>query len=478
MRAYGLVALLVLARGTPLGGQQPSLRQDPDVATSLSVLESWIEVELKARNIPGLAMAIVHDQDVLWSRGFGFADVEKRIPTDPGTTLYRIGSLTKVFTSIAVMQLVEQGRLDLEDPVQAHLPWFRIKERFPDAPPITVRQLLTHTSGLPKESPFPYFTTFEFPTLEQIRQALAHQEPLFPPETTHHYSNLGLVLAGEVVAAVSGLPWREYVDRKILKPLGMTRSTAQPVGPEDGLATGYGYRGPDGSRRTFPRYDLGGLSAAGSVASTVEDLARFAAWQFRLLRRGPAEVLEAATLRRMQRVHWIQDSWTGGQGLGFFVRPWRAGTLVGHGGEIMGFLTAFQLSPDRRIAVIALTNANDQNPSVYVNQAFDLVVPEILEALEGKDGSPGNPDWQPYLGRYRDFWGEYQIAVLDGMLKIFLLNRDPAGAYCDLEPVSAHVFRFSSDGCGRYGETLTFQMAPDGSVSRVKYVENLLEPLR
>src|SRR5262249_42193189 len=161
---------------------------------------------------------ILYDQDLVWAKGFGYADVDKRTPATP-RTIYRIASISKLFTSTAILQLRDQGKLQLDDPVAKHLPWFKVKSRHADAPAaVTVRHLLTHTSGLPRESPFPYWTDLKFPTREQLMQALVTQESVYPPETKWKYSNLALALAGEVVAAVSGEPYEEYVQKHILDP--------------------------------------------------------------------------------------------------------------------------------------------------------------------------------------------------------------------------------------------------------------------
>ena len=147
-------------------------------------------------------MAIVHDQDLIWSRAWGSADLEANKPAEPDT-IYSICSISKLFTSVAVMQLRDEGKLKLDDPVEKHLPWFDLKKTFPDSPPITIEGLLTHSSGLPRESDHPYWTgpDFPFPTREQIIERLSNQETLYPAETYFQYSNLGLTLAGEFAVA-------------------------------------------------------------------------------------------------------------------------------------------------------------------------------------------------------------------------------------------------------------------------------------
>src|SRR5262249_11442816 len=171
-----------------------ALEAHADVAAQIDLFSAWIEAQMAYSGQPGLAIGMVYDQEVVWARGFGYANVEARVPTTP-QTIYRIASITKLFTSTAIMQLRDAGALQLDDPLTKHLPWFTVQQRATDAPPITIRHLLTHTSGLPREAAFPYWTEADaFPTAEQIRATVPQQETVLPPETRWTYSNLALTL--------------------------------------------------------------------------------------------------------------------------------------------------------------------------------------------------------------------------------------------------------------------------------------------
>jgi CubicO group peptidase (beta-lactamase class C family) len=157
-----------------------------------------------------LAIGIVYDQDLIWSKGFGYADLEtqQEVTTQ---TLFRIASISKLFTSMAIMQLRDAGKLQLDDPLRRHLKWFTIKNDFADGPEITIRQVLTHSAGLPREAAFPYWTDHVFPSREEMIKALPGQEMIFEPETRWKYSNLGMALLGEVISRVSGMSYEDYV---------------------------------------------------------------------------------------------------------------------------------------------------------------------------------------------------------------------------------------------------------------------------
>src|SRR5262245_15512289 len=163
--AVTLLALLpapAAAQAPPAGVEQAG---SAEVAAAITVLDAWIAAQVERRELPGLAVGIVHDQRLLWAKGYGWADADRRVPVTPATA-FRVGSISKLFTATAILQLRDAGKLRLDDPVAAHLPWFQVKLADPDAPPITIRHLLTHTAGLPREAGTPYWTDGRFPERE------------------------------------------------------------------------------------------------------------------------------------------------------------------------------------------------------------------------------------------------------------------------------------------------------------------------
>ena len=221
-----------------VAGKAQNVEQNPRVRQAIRLLEIWLDAQRDYEQIPGLSVAVVHDQDVVWKGAYGFADLAKKTPASPDT-IYSICSISKLFTSIAVMQQRDAGKLRLDDPVAKHLPWFTIKRTDPDGPEITIEGLLTHSSGLPREAAFPYWTgpEFTFPAREQIIEKVKAQSTYFTAQTYFQYSNLGLTLAGEVAAAAAGKPYSDYVRERILLPLGLNDTSPEmPKSPR--LATG------------------------------------------------------------------------------------------------------------------------------------------------------------------------------------------------------------------------------------------------
>src|SRR5262247_62286 len=257
-----LAIVLIFLLHTVLPAQQPAIvldKNDPELRAILTEIEADAEsARLKAK-IPGMSIVIVHDQDVLLAKGFGYADLEKKIPADP-QTVYRIGSVTKSFTALMLMQLRDAGKLQLDDPIEKYLPEFKIKSRFPDARPATFRQVAAHYSGLPREAPLPYENqeTDEQPSVEEQLKCLKDVEMLFPAMTMYSYSNLGYNIMGLALSRVAKQPYDQYVAAQILKPLGMNYSGfALTEQMKKHFAVGYRPAGKDGTheRSSQPKVD-------------------------------------------------------------------------------------------------------------------------------------------------------------------------------------------------------------------------------
>ena len=444
-----------------------ALTRDPRVVQALSLLTAWFDAEQAHRRLPGVSLAVVHDQELLFARGFGYAHVETKSPATP-QTMYSICSISKLFTSVAVMQQRDAGRLRLDDPVAKHLPWFSIGGMPEGAPPVTVFGLLTHSSGLPRESDSPYWTgpDFPFPTSERIRERVGGQEMLYRPETVFQYSNLGLTLAGEVAAAAGRKPWAELVRTGILDPLAMKDTETEHLDRYRGgrLASGYTAPRRDGTREKVPPYEVRGVAPAAGMTSTVEDLGRFASWQFRLLETGRTELLDVDTLREMQRVQFMDPGWKTSWGLGFQV--WRSGekTFVGHNGNCPGYQTQLLEQPDEKLATVFMTNTNGIDAQRYAQTAYDVVAPAVRKALDDPRGGRAHvAAFARYAGRYDD-WRAGEANVFpwdDGLALLPTPSEKPLEALVKLKPSGEHRFRRIRDD-GSLGEEVRFEVDASG----------------
>jgi CubicO group peptidase (beta-lactamase class C family) len=476
-----LLPLLAMTAPPPAPAQAPAAH--PRVEEAIHLAGKWLDAERAYRRIPGVSAAVVSDQAVVWSAGFGHADLATQRPATP-STVYSICSISKLFTSIAALQLRDQGRLRLDDPVERHLPWFTIARSDPGSGPVTIEGLLTHASGLPREAAFPYWSGphFAFPTREAIIRELSSQRTLYPAATWFQYSNLGMTLLGEIVAAAGGRPFDEYVRSGILQPLGLASTWPDMPEAERGrrLATGYGAHQRDGDRPVLPFYLSRGIAPAAGFASTAEDLARFAAWQFRLLRQGGTEVLDANTLREMHRVHWVDPDFSTHWGLGFSV--WRTDntTFVGHGGACPGYRTQLLLEPKQRVAAIAMANAIDVNAGALARGLYEIMGPALKAAADtAAPPKPADPALRAYLGTYESWWGGERELVLweGGLASVNLPAERPVAAIEKLRRTGEHTFRrVRADG--ELAEEWRFTMGPDGRAATLVQNYNVSRRLR
>ena len=478
MRAKTLFAAALLILSAPiLAHPGEKLAEHPDFKDAVTVFDLWVEQHITHRDLPGLSIAVISDQDIVWSKGYGFSDLEQRIPATP-STVYRIGSITKLFTSTAILQLRDAGKLRLDDPVSLHIPWFEVPNPSPDAPEITILQLLTHTSGLSREADFPYWTDHVFPTRDELAASVPEQLALNPPESTYHYSNLGMSLLGEIVTRVSGQPWAEYVQTHILDPLAMESSSSAPgEALLERLATAYLIEDGDGNREVMEYYDAGAIAPAGAIVSTVEDLGRFASLQFRDGPAGGSQILKGSTLREMHRPHWLYPSWTAGMGLGFRVSHRDGKVFVGHGGSIGAHVTNLLTVPSEKIAVVVAINADNGSPYTVASQAYSVFGPAIVEATRkpAPPKAPADPAWQRFVGLYQDPWGwEYRVLILDDELVMYGYDYPPwenaSTGYSTLTPVDGTTFKRPNK------ELVIFELDDNGEVIRIKRNNNYLFP--
>jgi CubicO group peptidase (beta-lactamase class C family) len=433
--------------------------RSPEVAGAIRVLDSWIQATAREREEPGLSIGIVYDQELIWAKGYGFADLEKHIPASPAT-LYRIASVSKLFTSSAIMQLRDAGKLRLDDPVSQYLPWFRI-------PNVTIRHLITHTSGLPRELDIPYWNDLHFPSREEMIRLVPELKPVFPPETVFKYSNLALAIAGEVVAAASGEPFQQYIERHILGPLAMRSTRVHPDAATPSLAIGYRKRVPGQPREREDFIDAGGLTPAANLASSVEDLAKFCELQFRDAPAGGAQILRGATLREMRRVEWLQKDWQSGQALGFWIRKVGDRTRFGHDGSVPGYKSQIEMDGDTKMAAIVLINGYEADPLFYVNQAFAIVGPALAKAAEKPKPTPTpDPSWQKYVGTYSWKHVDVEIMLIAGELTMVSPDAtNPWDSRVKLAAVGPDTFKIS--GGSQNGELVKFDLDASGKVTKL-----------
>src|SRR5262245_37446718 len=315
---------------------QPSVPAAEPYKAAVAELEKLIAHEVADKRLPALSVALVDDQQVVWAKGFGFRDSAMKIPAT-AETVYRVGSVSKLFTDVAVMQLVEEGKLDLDAPVAKYVPDFKpaYKE---GQKPITLRMLMAHRSGLVREAPVGnYFDPTE-PSLEKSVLSLNGIELVYLPGERTKYSNAAIGLVGLTLQKSQNEKYETYVQRRVLDVLGMKSSSFTPtedVKKKRAEAVMWTYHG-----REFPAptFELG-TPPAGCMYSTVLDLAKFQSCLFAGGKSGGKHVLNPDTIAEMFRPHFVKTDGQRGFGLGFVIGDFEGTKRVGHGGAIYGFST-------------------------------------------------------------------------------------------------------------------------------------------
>ena len=374
-----LVSGILLLTSCATAPKKPASLARSDFSYTKKYLSWFIPREMSRADVPGLSIALIGDQGMLWSQGFGYADVERRIPaTDQ--TIYGIGSVTKLFTAIGIMQAVEQGRIVLDAPLSAYVPEFSMRSRFASAAPITPRNLLTHHAGLPGDFLKGMWTLRPIP-FAQILPRLKDEYVSYPPNQVYSYSNLGYSLLGRILEKTSGQDYVSYMNRSVLAPLGMTHSSFA-IDPDRQRQFAVGYRqGRPGAEKYFLR-DV----PAGALFSSATDMGRFIHALLADGRIGTNILLRPDTLREMWReqngdVPLDMDMRVGlGWMLGQADLDY-AGAVVHHNGGTLGSVSELILLPEHKLGVIVLAN------SAAGSAALTRIAVQTLKlALEAKTG--------------------------------------------------------------------------------------------
>lgn len=344
----------------------------PDIE---SFLDGFLPLQLERENVAGAVVCVVKDGKVLFAKGYGYSDVDKKTPISPDATLFRPGSISKLFTWTAVMQLVQQGKLDLDHDVNEYLD-FKIPATYPQ--PITLRNVMTHTTGF-EESLKELFVPEGTP-VRPLNDYLIHHMPrrIFPPGAVPAYSNYAATLAGYIVEHVSGKPFNDYVTENIFHPLGMEHSTfAQPLPAQLKPLMSNGYELGTGKPKPFEIIEP---APAGALAASAGDLARFMLAHLQDGRFENAQILNPETTRLMHSRQQGFNPELNGMALGFYEESRNGHRIIGHGGDTIYFHSDLHLVLDAGVGFFVSYNSAGRG-----------------------DNSPRTPLWKHFLDRYFPF---------------------------------------------------------------------------
>ncbi len=377
-----------------------------------ALIDSIVEKEISESIVPGVTVSIVKDGEILFTKGYGYANIEQKIPVDADRTLFRVASLSKLFTATATMQLYEQGLIDLEGDVSNYLD-FDLDNPYPD--PVTFAQIMTHTDGTTKRRiGLAARTEAE---LEPLSKHLPNHMPpiVWRPGELYSYSSYSIALLGYLVERISGTSFIQYIDQHILQPLNMQRSTfLQPPPAElaDALAVGYQKQG--NTFKPVPYLYLN-IYPGAAFQATATGMAHFMIAQLQLGRYENQQILQPETAQLMHQTHFKHHPNLPGTGYGFrehFINNIRT---IGHLGSLRGYSSSMTLMPDRDIGIFIASNSFSGIHGKILAQFFDRYFP----AQDNSDSQPQvNINANHYTGYYRDVeYPRHTLAKISGIFE-------------------------------------------------------------
>ena len=440
-----LLAIILVWSWQRAAPRRPHPIPPGDYSYTVDYAEYKIRQLMRQRHLPSVAVAMIDDQDTIWQAAFGLANVEKDIAATTGT-VYKLWSVAKVFTAIETMRLVEEGLVDLDAPITDYLPDFSIQSRFPDSEPITIRSILAHRSGLPRnECHWVPYRPWDQDVLEKMVASLQDCHMVHPVGHRFKYSNIGPDLLGYIVEELRGEYYPRYMKENLLTPIGMENSAFLSAGipAQRDLALGYEYY--KGEYYPLEQGDITSFPS-GNLYSTIEDMSAFAKFVFRGGEANGRQVIKPETLALMFEDQFGSQRDPQPMGLGWkTARVLGSELLVWHdGGPDDGTGSLLALLPERKLGVVLFANEVSFGGPVAVSLAIEILE-RMLETKHGvippADKTPEPVDLDRavlggYVGRYIAFGQVMDVSLSGGRLK-----GNIQGMKLDLIPVDQTRFR-------------------------------------
>ncbi|HYH03535.1 MAG TPA: serine hydrolase domain-containing protein [Bacillota bacterium] len=461
-----IMAMIAVVNFTPVTACERLVTTD--YATVKAEMNTIIEAQMKKYEVTGLSIALVDDQHVVWAQGFGKANLQPETDVTPDT-LFRIGSISKLFTATAIMRLVEAGKINLDQPLQTYIPEFSIKSRFHHPGLITIRSILTHHSGLPEQLERG-FSSVNPEYFTSILTDLKNEYVAYQPNYIYAYSNLGFSLLGIVIERVTGQKFNDYMESEILKPLGMNRSSfilREDMKPYFSQSYSKGSSFQEQLYRDLP---------AGTMYSSVNQMCNFLKMVFAEGRFQQRNLLEKETLAKMltPQNHGVPLDFNFRIGLAWHLSDTtgklkHAGKVAKHGGDTTYYHSSLMTLPEHQLGVIVLTNT-DTGGSI----ASDIAADTLRLALETKTGHKlpeSQPRYLPVqnmsLAELKQIEGYYATSV--GLMKIY--SKD-ATWYLRFQGIESQIVCheghwFSAPDL--FGSDIYFQIRQIGGISALIY---------
>ncbi|HWV23100.1 MAG TPA: serine hydrolase domain-containing protein [Thermomicrobiales bacterium] len=433
------------------------------IKQALAYVPQYFEFQREYMPFVGAQVAVRVDGELIFNEAFGYADLadEKPLTTEH---LFRIASHSKTFTGVAIMQLVEQGKLRLDDEAQQYVPELKGSPMGS----VTVRELLAHGSGMTRDGDDSTFWALNrpFPDREELLQTIREDGKVLEPNEHFKYSNIGYSLLGLIIEGASGVPYREYVTTNIVDRLGL-----ENTGPElrmdriDDYAKGYSVRAFGPNRIEIDHIDTFEESSATGFYSTAADVTAY----FQAHLDGNDTILSDGSKRRMRQVQWtISDD--AQYGLGLSITRVNGRTYYGHSGGYPGHITMSKFDPDRKLSISVLTNAADGPAADLCIAILHLIDLALDSKHEAKTDPQPDEKLAPFTGRFAGLWGILDVVNLGGRLYLLAPTSDnPAAEATEMEVVSDTGLKCVGDkGFGGYGEVMRYTFDENGRVSSIR----------
>ena len=402
-------------------------------------LSDAIEYEIKDKNLNAISIAIIKQNDFFWAAGFGFIDKEKKIKADENT-IYRVGSVSKLFTDIAIMKKRESGDIDIDLPIQNYLPKFNPENIYNDEP-ITLRQLMSHRAGILREPAYGNYFSDNETSLKKTVESVNNSSLIHPPGTITKYSNAGIAVVGYTLEKVFQKPYIEFMQENILTPLGMNDSSFKfknSMSLNLAEATMWSY---DGRSFKAPRFELG-MVPAGSLYSSVTDLAKFVNMIFSDGSINGKKFVHPNTLTEMFTPQFTTSKMNG-YGIGFRISKHNSYKMISHGGAIYGYSTQLSALPEPKIGVVVASSVDISNSIARKISSYAL---DLLIAKEKRLALPEYVKTKPIekeiqenlIGHYENEANRITIKKIE---KKIILEND----YFEV-PIKEFNSKFISDG--------------------------------
>lgn len=483
LRVHPILLVILLS----LHVQVPA--QSPSAPANFTGFDSFVEQAMKDWKVPGLALAVVKDGQIVYARGYGYRDVKNGLKVTPDT-LFAIGSCSKAFTAAALGILVDEGKVEWDKPVRTYLPDFALWDEYASAH-LTVRDLITHQSGLARHDLMWYGSPL---SRQELFERLRYLEPSKPLHAKFQYNNLMFMTAGVLVGKVSGGTWEDFVQRRLLDPLGMKTTKLSvrdlPNAPDVSLP----YNETNGEIKAIPYRNIDAIGPAGSINSSVNEMSHWLTMQLDKGKYNGKQLVSEASLRENHTPQIVaggdlryDESFYSSYGMGWGVSSYRGHPVLAHSGGIDGFISQVRLLPKDKIGLVILTNSGTNVSAVVANNIIDrmLGLNEIPWAQRAKDDEAKAKEAQAKaksaadatrkIGTHpshdlKDFAGQFDHPAY-GVMSITQdgdgLKSERNGVTASLKHFHYDIFQLADTGSPYDGMKFMFQMNRAGDIDRI-----------